>query len=108
MAVTTCSICNHVTLRDNGVCINPECATHQKVHARPVIMRWFKYDHLPEKLQWMSKLFHDLAYVLQEEFIGNWENPEFLMALRKLLEAKDCAVRAALYRPEIVPKPEVV
>lgn len=57
------------------------------------LMQFFAYQHLPEHLQKISKPFGDLA-----EWICNTlpRNPERTVALRKLLEAKDCAVRAKL------------
>jgi len=57
-------------------------------------MQFFAYSHLPLHLQETSKPFGDLA-----ELIVNTlpTNPERTVALRKLLEAKDCAVRAKLY-----------
>lgn len=58
------------------------------------MMQFFAYSHLPEHLQKASKPFGDLA-----DFICTLpRNPERTVALRKLLEAKDCAVRAALYK----------
>lgn len=57
------------------------------------ILRYFGYDHLPEHLQVISKPFHDLAYHLVEMVP---RNPERTVALRKLLEGKDAAVRAQL------------
>lgn len=56
-----------------------------------VILRYFAYEHLPENLRPISKKFCDLA---------NWmdmnlkDGPEKSVALRKLLEAKDAAVRS--------------
>lgn len=50
------------------------------------ILRYFKYDHLPKHAQERAKPFCDLAYTVIELPPG----------LRKLLEAKDCAVRAGL------------
>ena len=56
------------------------------------IAQFFTYGHLPEPLQAVSKPFCDLAaFVLTLP-----RNPERTVALRKLLEAKDAAVRAAL------------
>jgi hypothetical protein len=55
------------------------------------MLSYFKYDHLPERLQQISKPFHDLA--LQIDAMGGDRN-EREHALRKLLEAKDCAVRS--------------
>lgn len=56
------------------------------------IRQFFVYDHLPEHLQKISAPFAALAdFVLSLP-----RNPERTVALRKLLEAKDAAVRAAL------------
>ena len=57
------------------------------------LIQFFKYQHLPPKLQEISKPFEALAMRLIDTLPVN---PERTMALRKLLEAKDCAVRAAL------------
>lgn len=57
------------------------------------IMRYFAYEHLPAHLQVVSKPFGDLALLLCETIAGSAERAA---GLRKLLEAKDCAVRAAL------------
>lgn len=57
------------------------------------ILKFFKYDHLPEKLQLVSKPFSDLAFNLT---LIRPDSDEMELALRKLLEAKDCAVRAFL------------
>lgn len=57
------------------------------------MLQWFKYEHLPEKLQAVSKPFGDLATTVVETIEPG---PERTVALRKLLEAKDAAVRAAL------------
>jgi ferritin-like protein len=61
---------------------------------REPILQYFDYGHLPANLQEHSKMFWALAHHLCNKLP---ENPERTMALRKLLEAKDCAVRAALY-----------
>lgn len=57
------------------------------------LMQFFEYLHLPLHLQEISKPFHDLAEALCER-MGN--NAEGVTALRKLLEAKDCAVRSVI------------
>ena len=57
------------------------------------IMKYFEYAHLPEHLQKVSKPFGELANQLCEILACNAEGET---ALRKLLEAKDCAVRSAL------------
>jgi len=57
------------------------------------LWKWFSYSHLPENLQKTSKPFHELAkhiaLILEP-------GPERTVAMRKLLEAKDAAVRATL------------
>lgn len=80
------------------------------------IMQYFAYEHLPANLQAVSKPFCDLARALVGDEQGMPagttvqfplpRNPERTVALRKLLEAKDAAVRAALAKPE--PELEVV
>jgi hypothetical protein len=57
------------------------------------ILRYFTYEHLPEKLQNVSRPFSDLAYGIEDTLPPG---PEKSVALRKLLESKDAAVRAAL------------
>lgn len=59
------------------------------------ILQFFKYDHLPAPMQVVSQPFHDLAH---EIFARLPRNPERTVALRKLLEAKDCAVRALIFK----------
>lgn len=59
------------------------------------LLQFFQYSHLPEHLQKISKLFGELAEKICEELP---RNPERTVALRKLLEAKDCAVRAQLFK----------
>lgn len=57
------------------------------------ILRYFHYAHLPLVLQERSKPFCDLA----RHIINTTpRNAERTVALRKLLEAKDAGVRAAL------------
>lgn len=57
------------------------------------ILRFFGYLHLPPHLQAVSKPFFDLADKVAH---ANDTSPETAVALRKLLEAKDAAVRAAI------------
>lgn len=56
-------------------------------------MQFFEYSHLPPHLQEASKPFGDLAKQMVETLP---RNPERTVALRKLLESKDAAVRAKL------------
>lgn len=59
----------------------------------PYLLQFFAYSHLPPSLQQISAHFHELAHTLSKKMPNN---PEMEVALRKLLEAKDCSVRAAL------------
>lgn len=57
------------------------------------IMQYFAYEHLPEHLKAVSVGFAAMA----NEIVASLpRNPERTVALRKLLEAKDAAVRAKL------------
>lgn len=64
----------------------------QKAH---YLMQYFNYRHLSGPAKVMSKRFADLA--TQIDLILP-ESPEKTMALRKLLESKDCSVRATFYQ----------
>jgi hypothetical protein len=64
-------------------------------HADDPMLQFFAYEHLPPRLQTFSKPFGDLAHFIVDTLP---RNPERTVALRKLLEAKDCAVRAELYK----------
>lgn len=58
-----------------------------------LIMKYFAYEHLPPHLQEVSKPIGDLARQMDEQLP---ECAEKIAGLRKLLEAKDCLVRARL------------
>ena len=57
------------------------------------VLQYFVFAHLPERLQAISKPFSDLALEVADRAP---QNQETTIALRKLLEAKDAAVRAGL------------
>lgn len=57
------------------------------------ILKFFKYRHLPDYLQNISRPIAELADEMERELP---DGPEKTAGLRKLLEAKDCFVRAAL------------
>jgi hypothetical protein len=59
----------------------------------PPILRYFAYAHLPPHLAEISRPFGILAHHLADTIP---EGPELSVALRKLLESKDAAVRASL------------
>lgn len=59
------------------------------------MLQFFAHAHLPPHLQAISKPFGDLA----EHIVATLPmNAERSAGLRKLLEAKDCAVRAILFK----------
>jgi hypothetical protein len=60
------------------------------------IMQYFTYAHLPAKAQDASKPFCELARWIETNIP---RNPERTAGLRRLLEAKDAIVRAALAEP---------
>jgi hypothetical protein len=59
------------------------------------MLQFFEYAHLPEHLQEISKDYHDIAHKIVDKYPMN---PERTVTLRKLLEAKDAAVRTFLYK----------
>ena len=56
-------------------------------------LRFFAYDHLPQPLRDVSREFHRLAEWVTDTLPPSAERSA---GLRKLLEAKDCAVRACV------------
>jgi hypothetical protein len=62
--------------------------------------QYFVYSHLPEKLQEVSRPIADLAALMNEMLPDGAEKSA---GMRKLLEAKDCFVRAALIPPTPTP-----
>ena len=95
-------------VKDTGRYPSREAAAEQllKIHTARVqdpllgdtinhpMLRWFQFSHLPEYLQSVSKEFHELVTRL---ILNVPDGPERQVALRKLLEAKDAAVRATLH-----------
>lgn len=59
------------------------------------MLQFFAYAHLPQHLQNVSQPFGDLAQQIVNTLPRNAERT---VALRKLLEAKDCAVRSLLFK----------
>lgn len=65
------------------------------------IIQFFSFAHLPERLQKVSAPFAELA-----GFITTLpRHPERTVALRKLLESKDAAVRAFIAKEKADPVP---
>lgn len=68
----------------------PTGFTEEQLAADP-ILRYFHFAHLPSSLQVTSIKFYELACYMIAVLPRNAERS---VALRKLLEAKDAAVRA--------------
>lgn len=64
------------------------------------LLRFFEWTHLPAHLQGPSQQMQAAAAWADENLP---DGPEKTAGLRKLLEAKDCFVRAALPEPEETP-----
>jgi hypothetical protein len=58
------------------------------------ILEYFKYDHLPAHLQQVSKIFADAAAMIL--VVSPNPSAERTVALYKLLESRDHAVRSVL------------
>lgn len=61
----------------------------------PEILQFFAYGHLPENMKLVSRPFGELAAKLVEMLPDNSQREH---ALDRLLEAKDCAVRALIQK----------
>jgi hypothetical protein len=59
------------------------------------VLQFFAYEHLPVHLAEVSAPFHKLAHDMAYKFPAEGGR-EVTVGLRKLLEAKDCFVRAKL------------
>jgi hypothetical protein len=59
------------------------------------ILQFFRYEHLPPELGEVSRPFCEMATMMVRHLP---RSPERTVALRKLLESKDAAVRAFLYK----------
>lgn len=99
---------------DGEVCVpvvrvrepEPEPVPDPEPEPEPVIpphllqmLELFQYSHLPEHLQVISKQYHELAWNMAQT--PTQRPAEQTACLRKLLEAKDCAVRMAVPLGEI-------
>lgn len=65
---------------------------HHDSNQQP-LMQFFTYEHLPPHLKEVSKPFCDMAEKINNNIV---DSAEKTAGLRKLLEAKDCIVRAFL------------
>jgi len=57
------------------------------------MMKWLSYHHLPPELQECVKAYRELGESICAAIPAG---PERTVALRKLVESKDCAVRAII------------
>ncbi len=62
------------------------------------ILKYFEWKHLPPHLQLVSEPIHTIALQMDANLPDSAEKSA---GLRKLLEAKDCFVRAALDKPPV-------
>jgi hypothetical protein len=84
---------------ETGMHPAPAEFTDAEIAADP-LLHFFHYRHLPAQLQATSRNFFMLARWIVTTLPRNAERT---VALRKLLEAKDCAVRANLPPPGAKP-----
>lgn len=70
--------------------------THAELIAAEQIVCWFDFEYMLPYLQPIGKMYADAAVELMKLPRG----PERAVALRKLLESKDSAIRAAILRGE--------
>ena len=91
--------CDSVQRNSLGRGLRPRASTHQSSEHQEIgeivaeIMKFFEYSHLSTELQHVSKQVCDTAVSINGILP---ESAEKSAGLRKLLEAKDCFVRAAL------------
>lgn len=83
----------------------PRCSVREEQRGSPIfegkmpkdkpshILKFFGYKHLPAHLQAVSQAFYSLADEMDSTLPDSAEKSA---GLRKLLEAKDCMVRAAM------------
>ncbi len=64
-----------------------------KIHAKNEDLIFFSSDHLPISLRPIVESFAELAEFIDQNIP---ENSQRKLALQKLIEAKDCTVRAIL------------
>lgn len=71
--------------------------TRETLEAAFPVLEFFRFEHLTnERLKEASRPFCQLAFDAAVEGLNSRRRAEVAAGLRKLLEAKDCLVRAAL------------
>jgi hypothetical protein len=91
--VRTARDANVLRVDSDGIGAVPGDWIHSQRRRSEPMLRWFAHKHLPTRLQGISKPFGELAGKLTECMP---RSDERTVALRKLLESKDAAVRASL------------
>lgn len=61
------------------------------------VLQWFRWEHLRPSLHDVARPFAELAVDMVTALP---DSPELIAGLRKLMEAKDCMVRAAVHLEE--------
>lgn len=69
--------------------------TDEMIQSDP-ILKYFSWSHLPEHLQHLQQISRPFGMLAIEIVANVPRSAERTVALRKLLESKDAAVRAAL------------
>lgn len=72
---------------------SPKMPTEGRHPSTLALTKYFTSDHLPPHLRPTSGLLHDFAALMVSSLP---DSPELTAGLRKLLEAKDCFVRATV------------
>jgi len=80
---------------DSSVQTGPDTDKGENERKVAPIMQFFAYKHLPPNLADISRPFCDIAAEMERVLPTN---PETSTCLRRILEAKDCAVRAVLFK----------
>ena len=82
-----------MTASDRTLSVNAQSTSGRVVPGPALIMKHFAFEHLPPHLQEVSRPIGELARKMDAELPDGAEKSA---GLRKLLEAKDCLVRAKL------------
>ncbi len=94
---------------DSAASLGKGLAFERTDHVKEHILQFFAFDHLPPHLAAVSRPFAVLAHDIVGEPLSGVvadtsralpRNPERTVALRKLLEAKDAAVRALIAKDQ--------
>lgn len=85
--------CDGEGKRPKEIVVSSPSSEPKRLTPSQQILRFFEWKHLPKNLQPISQQFQLTAIWMESNLP---DGPEKTVGLRKLLEAKDCAVRAKL------------